>query len=406
LRPGIPGIVLGNLFPTLSWNFGGRWLRHVETMYAKATAADWLLAAAAALLLTGSGLWLLRRAQVPGPPAVNPTLRQVFGLALLFSIAAYLPAWLWHLHPRLHYLPSAGLFAAVAACAARIARDWRPRLAQAAILLVLGGASLAFAAAGRGEARYWEEAFQMKKQLFAELRPDLAGKEILVLENFPTDWGPAYLLYPHDAENGPAMFFRDAASSSRPFAGDISSAPAPRGLFLYTFTYFHGPRSFRYYPTERFLIARFTSVENRGLRYEKNPVRPAPYRILASRIAPGEGPFRVLEASARRREENMLVALRLRATLRNRAWLAVVPGFAHHGEFHPWGYMTEGHMSGLAPVLLSDPDPNPRGGGYEWDITFELSAFPETDRVQLEFYETSDEQFPARLGSVETAVQS
>jgi hypothetical protein len=297
------------------------------------TPFDWLLAALATLTVAVVALRC---------PTVSAPLRlRLVAVAGGLYVAAYLPIWLWHMSQRHHYLPSAALFAGVAAGLARL-----PRRALAAVLPLV----FAFAAASRGESRYWEESFQRKKQLFTALAPRLRGSDVLVLEGFPLNHGPAYFITPPDAVYGPRLLVPGATIA----AGDISSFPAPRGVFLYTSMHHHGREAFRYYPTDRVVYA--------------NPPRAVPYEAL------------------RYDDPGASVRFHFAAPLRPGRYLAAVISYLQpDGSYHPW----EG------PILLAASGP----------YALRLRSFPNTSRAIIEFYEAGPDDPPGRLGRQDLVLQ-
>ncbi|MGH7754289.1 MAG: hypothetical protein ACREN5_15900, partial [Gemmatimonadales bacterium] len=284
LQAGSAGMLAGNAVQSIAITIGSVWSKTVAPLYERATRGDWLLALVVSAALAGLALVLWVRSPAKGEPIPRRTL---FGLGLLFWAAAYVPGWLWHLSPRTHYLPSIGLFAAVAVWMAWALEQIPLRAGRALVLAALGGLIFLFAGATRGERRYWEDAFHAKKQLFTELKRDLERAEVLVLENFPTSLGPAHLIYPQDASYAAGRFF--PRSLHPRFAGDISGVPAPGGVFLYTYAYFHGSEAFRYFPASNPLLVRFTGWEGGRMRFEKRAAPAAPYEVMSSRAIPGEG---------------------------------------------------------------------------------------------------------------------
>ena len=140
------------------------WWKQVAPLYVSVTFLDWLLALAVASGLAAVATMLILRAPRSSErEAATPRLG-VLGLALLFSVASYLPIWLWYIAPRHHFLPSIGLFAGGAVCLAWFLDNLRARMAQVLVVLLLGVTIFLFAAADRGESRYWEDAFTSKKQ--------------------------------------------------------------------------------------------------------------------------------------------------------------------------------------------------------------------------------------------------
>ncbi len=361
----LAALVAGNALHALSITAGRAGWIHVAPLYSRTSAADWLLALLAAAAVAAAA-W---RAPAAGPPARRGL---VLALAAAFWAAAYLPIWLWYPSPRHHYLPSAGLFAAAA-----VVLSLLPRLAA---VTLAGGMVFVMAAACRGESRFWEESFVARRQLFAELSPQLAGKQILALENFPASHGPALLVSPHDAHYAPQLLERRLPAHG--FVGTVASAPAPGGIFVET----DSPEGFRYHRTGNFLVARFTSWENGSLRYQQNPVEPLPYDILSARAGPGSETFRLHRVSAARRAAEVLLSLDLDAPLRPGAHLALV--------LRPdWG-----HSDRVFPLLLAS-------SGGRLELVVRLARFPPSDRLEARFYQASPDAPPALLGRAAVPIE-
>jgi hypothetical protein len=119
----------------------------------------------------------------------------------------------------------------------------------ATIVLALSVAK--FVAADLSEKRYWQQSYQLRRDLYAKLvnRDLLAGKRAIVFEGFPQQLGPApYFgqenqlaldyLYPHEVA-------LDASS--------LSALRATRGYYLYTDITRYGPMAVRF--VSRALVA-------------------------------------------------------------------------------------------------------------------------------------------------------
>ncbi len=397
LQPGVWPRLADNVVRTLKVE----WWPYEESVFHRAQAADWLLAAVAAGVVTALTLWLARRA-----PATErlPAGKWLIAIAPAFFVAAYLPAWLWHLAPRHHYLPSLGLFALLAVVLPGPRRNLVADLLPGLLLyLSLGGAVFLFAAASRGEARYWEDAFAAKKQLFDGLRPQLEGNRILVLEGFPENLGPAYLIRPQDAQHGPSLLLRDKFRTPAGFTGSLSGVPAPSGIFLHTHG-LYGAAGFRYRPTREALDVHFRGWSGGRLLYETNPLERLPYQVVSSRCAPAKGLFHVEHVSARRDGADTLLSLDVETPGTPGTYHSLVASFFERGEFHRWSERFEGRIMGVLPVLWAEPDVTGHGGACRWEQTLRLHSFPATDRIRLEFYQASEGRAPVRLGESETAV--
>ena len=193
---------------------------------------------------------------------------------------------------------------------------------------------------------------------------------------------------PHDASLGPRLL---DPSLDPDYSGDIGSVPAPGGVFLHTLTRFHGSDDFRYCPTEKVLVARFVGWENGRARYTKDPVRAVPYEILSSSAIPGP-------AEAHRQGADTLISLNIDAHLSPPDSLAAVVGVFQNGGFHRWGSFDKEWGFNIQPLLLaSEPVTH-------WSGTIRIPNFPQTGRIQLEFFAAGSQHSPIRLGRSETAV--
>lgn len=403
-----------NLPVTVSDTVGRLWLQKMALLYQKTTPVDWLLALLAAAVLTAASIARCR--QAAKTEESRPTmsgLRRLFLIAAAFYIAAYVPAWIWQVSPRHHLLPSAGLFAAVGVCLALITAKAPARVIRVLLLLIGGGATLAFAAASRGESRYWEESFAIKRQLLEEIKPDLAGKQALTLDAFPAYLGPAYLISPHDAGLAPRLFYGRAFPLAPDFTGSIGSVPAPGGVFLHTLLSIYGANQFLFVPDAAALQVRFAGWNQGRLRFEKNPARPLPYASLesvpSSALSGGQGKdihLVVLNASARKEGGDTVVRLQLDATLPQGSCLAAIVSFGREGGFHRWGALQDAFGFNAFPVLVSIATDAGAAADrrHETVRTLRLHDFPETERIQLEFFAASSAHLPTALGRVEAAV--
>ncbi|MBI3664618.1 MAG: hypothetical protein HY236_00065 [Acidobacteria bacterium] len=391
---------------TVSNTLGRMWLEHVMPLLGRATITDWLLAFAVAAAPTWLALRLALRSSSSSRSEMGwKGLGAILLLALVFYLAGYFPIWFWYSSPRHHYLPSVGLFAGVSACLVWVLNSLRLRSGRALVILLVGGAVFFLAAASRGESHFWENSFTSKRQLFAELKPDLVGQEVLVLEDFPFFLGPAFSITTHDAQYGPQLLYHGSSRLLHPqFHGSIGGTPAPGGLFLFTHA-LYGGESFQYYPTQDALIARFTSWERGSLKFQKNPARPLPYQVISADRRPKNASFAIQETSARREGDGVIVSLRFQANVPPQTYLTAIFSFNHGGKFLRWGQRDRAGDLNVVPVLLSDPGPNPRSGGCEWVETLRLPSFPQTDRIRMDFFEARKHHPPAYLGGAEVGVE-
>jgi hypothetical protein len=318
------------------------------------------------------------------PENLSSPRRQVFVVGILFMLAAYGPVWLWYASPRHEYLPSVGMFAVLAAVVAWLFEHLRRPVARVLLVAALSAGIAVGIAANRGESRFWETAFTAKRQLFLELRQDLAGKEIIVLQGFPFNLGTAFLIAPHDADHGARLVLRDSVSSG--LRGFLGSAPAPTGRFLATHPN-DGQNNFRYSTDSNVLVVRFDSWRDGRLVYQKDPARALPYDVVSTRCDA------VPEISAKREGDDLVATLGFATTLPTHSYLAAIVNFWHWNWFEGWsGGQPPGNAS---PILLSP-------GCFQ---TLRLRRFPESSRLRVDFYQTSAASPPALLGSIETKVQ-
>jgi hypothetical protein len=374
--------IFGNARHTFRSNFGEAAKNHVAPLLANATVGDWILAAA---LAAGFGLfaWRLLRQPQPAFRAWPP-----FVLAAAFWAAAYAPVWLWYISPRHQYLPSVGLFAALAVLLGRVRHP-------AALLPLAAGVALGVAA-NRGESRFWEAAFTAKRRLFEELRSDVASKRVLVLDSFPFYLGTAFLISSHDANHGPALLLRGTPTAPG-FQGFLGSAPAPSGLFFATHAN-DGPENFRYSDGSGVLVVRFDSWQNGRLHYQKSPATPLPYEFLSNTCEPWDGPIQGAVA-ARRDDDDLLLSLRFQDGPSPHSWLVALVQFWHWDRFETWG---DGYRPGnTCPLLLSEP----RAAPQQCRQVLRLRGFPKADRLRVNFFHAFPTGPPASLGRFETRIK-
>jgi|GEM_PF-1770909 len=416
IRPDIWPVLRRNIADTISAVAGRIGLSQVAPLRAYITVSDWLLGIAVAAGVVAMASWLLYRQSVQNRESAAalpfPRPWHVLLLGAVFCIAAYAPNWLWWISPRHHYLPSVGLFMAVAVCLQWVfARA--SKTAWLCVLMAAGGLTAVFAACGRGESRLWEAAFAAKRQLFAELKPDLRGKDVLVLENFPLMLGDAYLIAPHDAAFGPELLYPEPQWTNPRFIGSIGSSPAPQGIFLLTHA-LYGPQSFRYYSAGRELVVEYLSFDRNRFCYRKNPPRTPPYEVLpaatgADRLdRAGAGSksaaFTIQKASAKMEGGNLRVSLDFQSAQRPGACLAATISFLHVGKFYQWGRW-DGDNFNLIPILLV-PEPKagaPRALSWRGDIV--LHHFPQTARIRVGLFSAGRNADPVLLGQSEAAVE-
>ncbi len=370
--------VFDNIAHTFRENFGDAARHHVTPLLDNATVADWLGAAALAVVF---GAGALRLAQ----PENAPSRRwPVFLVAILFMLAALGPVWLWYASPRHQYLPSVGMFAALAVPLAWLLDRLRRPEARLLLVATLSAGIAVGVAANRGESRFWETAFTAKRRLFHELRQDLAGKETIVLQEFPLHLGTAFLIAPHDADHGARLLLGDAVSPG--LRGFLGSAPAPTGRFLATHPN-DGLENFRYSTAANVLVVRFDSWRDGRLVYQKDPAPALPYDMLATRCDDG------LRISARREGDDLVATLGFATPLPAHAYLAAIVNFWHWDRFERWsGDQPRGNAS---PILLSP-------GCFQ---TLRLRRFPPSGRLRLDFYQVSAATPPALLRRMEAEVQ-
>jgi hypothetical protein len=178
------------------------------------------------------------------------------GVACFFL--AYLPTYVWFIAARHDFLPTAGLALAVAAAGSGVTAILEQHSHRAvsiafasAATIVLALSVAKFVAADLSEKRYWQQSYQLRRDLYAKLvnRDLLAGKRAIVFEGFPQQLGPApYFgqenqlaldyLYPHEVA-------LDASS--------LSALRATRGYYLYTDITRYGPMAVRF--VSRALVA-------------------------------------------------------------------------------------------------------------------------------------------------------
>jgi hypothetical protein len=320
-------------------------------------------------------------------------------LGAAVGVVAYFPAWLWYVSPRHHYLPTIGLFAAVAAMLSLLLRRLDGPFARGVVCAAAGLLIAAGAAACRGDSRFWEESFQAKRALFVEVEPDLAGKEFLVMENFPRH-GTAHLLAGSDVTYGPQLVARDPKQFLTDFRGVLGSARAPQGLFLATHV-LDGRETFVHSDGSNAVVLRFLGWQDGRFRYAKNPELPLPYEVLGTNCESRPGAFSVTSAAARRQGDDLLLSLEYTASLRADNRLAAIVRFFHWDHMEAWGETDTRRSLIQWPLMLAS---GAGSGGLQCSETLRLNRFPKANEIHLDFYETSRHNPPVFLGRKEVAV--
>jgi hypothetical protein len=249
----------------LSFHFNGglAGINHVRMLSQKASSSDRWLSWIVAGLIVIVAIWLLKDSPKPGQ------LRRIglIALASLFWIAAYFPSWLWYLAERHHYLPTLGLF-----CAVAVLLDWiqyvlPSRVLSAVVHLGMAAIVSVCVMADRGESHYWEEAFLSKKWMLLGLRPQLQGKLGLVLDGFPLSHGPAMFITPHDAAFGLSVLMPDLFLPAD-FKGTLKASRTPEGITMDPSVTVPGPAPSNL-PAEKVLWLRYESWQNGVLHYSR-----------------------------------------------------------------------------------------------------------------------------------------
>jgi hypothetical protein len=379
-----------------SWadTFGFMGQERLTGLLAKATLADWVVAAVVALVLATLALRALAEKE-------SSPLGIVFILAAAAGLLAYLPAWLWFVSPRHHYLPTVGFFAGVAVVLAALLRFFDGRLLRGVLCLAVGLVIAVEAGACRGESRFWEEGFQAKRALFAEVESDLAGKEFLVMENFPHYHGTAQLLAGSDVTYGPQLLARDPSRFLTDFKGVLGSAPAPDGRFLATHV-LDGRAEFVHSDGSNAVVLRFLGWDGARFRYAKNPSLPLPYDVVDTACVSQPASFAVHEARAKRQGAEVLLSLDYGINLKPDTRLAAIVNYFHWDHLEPWGEPDTRRSLIMWPVMLASPA---AAGGARCSESLRLHRFPRASPIRLDFYATSRHGAPTLLGRSEVAVE-
>jgi hypothetical protein len=275
----------------------------------------------------------------------------------------------------------------------------------------------------------------------------LAGKQGLVLNQFPAYLGPAYFISPHDAEFAPRLFYGAAFPLATDFTGAIEAVPAPGGAFIHTLLSIYGADQFLYFPNQRILQIQCTGINQGRLQFEVQSSRAAAYELLTSvqnsRVTkhlplaldvsaplsvtrPSGASLRIDRARARQTSRDMLISLQVDATVTAPSRLAMMVSFRRGGGFHRWGVLRGELGFNPFPILLG-PIPAKNGsaqpvrhhtdgdqviassaGGQAnsaWTADVQLHEFPKTESVELEFFIVSSHHLPDSLGRIRAAVE-
>jgi len=249
-----------------------------EHLTAGAVALGFIVASLLLLVRTFRGFLGLRKR----PMTKNP-FDEVAGLGIQRACAlvaigfvtyflAYLPADLWYISPRHHFLPTAGLALALGAAGATLSSLLRAYVHQLAPLLfgvcaaVAGGLILVrFVEAGLSEKRYWQESYQLRRNLYGQIvkRDLLAGKTAIVFVGFPPALGPAPYF---EQENQLALNYLYPTRASLTMSA-ISTLESDAGYYLYTEINRYGPSSVRFLPRDEVLRVTYLSQTKRTVRF-------------------------------------------------------------------------------------------------------------------------------------------
>jgi hypothetical protein len=226
----------------------------------------------------------------------------LFGTAV-FSLLAYLPAYLWYLSPRHNYLPSIGL-AGAAGVAIFISNSvvWTmvgkhiAKVGAALIAALVSCGIYIFVQAALVEKNLWIASYQARKKMYAELMldPNFRNSSTLVLNGFPstTPFGTAPLGYQQAGEV--SLFTRGAVKIEHLVQ---NSLPSYRGDFVYTEVDQWGKSAFLYIPKRRIYNVRYQGLRDRQIFYSKSDGEiPIPdfYSISSATFGPNDHPDNVV----------------------------------------------------------------------------------------------------------------
>jgi hypothetical protein len=196
----------------------------------------------------------------------------LIGVGVVAYFLAYLPADLWYISPRHNFLPTAGFALALGATGAALSAWARARIHALAALLVGALAVVlavlvlaAFVAAGLSEKRYWQEAYGLRLNLYAQIvhRHLLAGKTAIVFEGFPAALGPVPYFVQENQLALDYLYPKDASLTM----SAISTLESNAGYYLYTEVNRYGPSSVRFLPRDKVLRVAYLSETDRAVKF-------------------------------------------------------------------------------------------------------------------------------------------
>lgn len=206
------------------------------------------------------------------------TERLRLGTALIAAAAgyalSYLPACLWHIAPRHHYLPTLFVCAGAAILLAWLILELAAlrRIVRIAVLLTVctavAGAAAVGAACGASEKSVWSDNYRLRSAFYLELGRAglLNGKKALSLDGFPGYYhGSTFFAY--ESVNGGALHYLlpETRVALQQFA--LNAFPGTSGAFLHTEQARFGGVNIRYFPAAEVLQVKFVAIDGRRIRW-------------------------------------------------------------------------------------------------------------------------------------------
>ncbi|MBN8549734.1 MAG: hypothetical protein J0M12_10510 [Deltaproteobacteria bacterium] len=266
---GIPHII-ARFWESVRIGAGPALIEHIRALLAQTDGKEPLVGAVIAILGVAASIVLfLKWANVSDRPA--SCWRYLLGslAALAWALCAYFPAYLWAISPRHNFLPTAGLVSCIAFLLEAFRRLLSGQVTLRVAFLIpatLGVAILAgaFATVARVEHHHWAAAYQLRTQLYQQVREQglLSGKKTILVEGFPIHFGTA----PFFAVESRHIY--NYFVGGKLIHNSLAGQATPTGYFMDTDYDRWGAIVSRYFPRADVAHLKFVGTDGRTLNFK------------------------------------------------------------------------------------------------------------------------------------------